>query len=145
MNINYISCFLNFQVQPDRLMPEQLKVTKKQTRAAHNLIEKRYRGNINSKIIKLKHIIAGEESKMNKPLILKSVIDRILALQERNVKLKYENLTLSQNCEASDSTEWECTEPSRESNHSSLPLIQQADLGDSLLSDPYNSQVREYG
>ena len=61
---------------------------------AHNAIEKRYRSSINDKIVELKNIVAGEESKMNKSAILRKAIDFIRHLQHKNSKLELENKQL---------------------------------------------------
>eukprot|EP00094_Tigriopus_californicus_P003483 TCALIF_03351-PA protein Name:"Similar to Srebf1 Sterol regulatory element-binding protein 1 (Mus musculus)" AED:0.12 eAED:0.12 QI:0/0.8/0.66/1/1/1/6/119/998 len=82
------------QIQPD-IMPMETSFPKKpERRSAHNIIEKRYRSSINDKIIELKNMVAGEDSKMNKSLILKKAIDYIRFLQNQNIKLKQENLRL---------------------------------------------------
>ena len=67
---------------------------KPERRSAHNVIEKRYRSSINDKIIELKNMVAGEEAKMNKSLILRKAIDYIRFLQQQNIKLKQDNVRL---------------------------------------------------
>lgn len=67
---------------------------KPEKRSAHNVIEKRYRSSINDKIVELKNIVAGEEAKLNKSAVLRKAIDYIRFLQNQNIKLKRENLTL---------------------------------------------------
>ena len=67
---------------------------KPERRSAHNVIEKRYRSSINDKILELKNMVAGEESKMNKSLILRKAIDYIRFLQQQNIKLKQDNVRL---------------------------------------------------
>ena len=83
---------------PDRLPPDNVNTTtqpkKTERKSAHNVIEKRYRSSINDKIVELKNIVAGEESKMNKSLILRKAIEYIRFLQNQNIKLKQENLRL---------------------------------------------------
>lgn len=78
-------------------MPTETVPPKKpERRSAHNVIEKRYRSSINDKILELKNIVAGEEPKMNKSLILRKAIDYIRFLQNQNIRLKQENLQLKQ-------------------------------------------------
>ena len=78
-------------------MPSETVPPKKpERRSAHNVIEKRYRSSINDKIIELKNMVAGEDAKMNKSLILRKAIDYIRFLQNQNIKLKQENLQLKQ-------------------------------------------------
>lgn len=67
---------------------------KPERRSAHNVIEKRYRSSINDKIIELKNIVAGDDAKMNKSLILRKTIDYIRFLQGQNIKLKQESVRL---------------------------------------------------
>nr|AUZ82871.1 sterol regulatory element-binding protein 1 [Tigriopus kingsejongensis] len=82
------------QIQPD-IMPDDLPCGKRpERRSAHNIIEKRYRSSINDKIIELKNMVAGEDSKMNKSLILKKAIEYIKFLQNQNIKLKQDNMRL---------------------------------------------------
>ncbi|XP_035257979.1 sterol regulatory element-binding protein 1-like [Anguilla anguilla] len=63
-------------------------------RTAHNAIEKRYRSSINDKIIELKDLVAGTETKLNKSSVLRKAIDYIRFLQQSNHKLKQENIAL---------------------------------------------------
>jgi len=78
---------------------------KGEKRTAHNAIERRYRSSINDKIIELKDIVLGPDTKMNKSGILKKAIERIRHLENANQKLKQENMLLKmglgklQNCE----------------------------------------------
>ncbi|XP_078521327.1 sterol regulatory element-binding protein 1 isoform X1 [Lissotriton helveticus] len=67
---------------------------KGEKRTAHNAIEKRYRSSINDKIVELKDLVVGTESKLNKSSILKKAIDYIRYLQQTNQKLKQENMAL---------------------------------------------------
>ena len=67
---------------------------KPERRSAHNVIEKRYRSSINDKITELKNLVAGEEAKMNKSLILRKAVDYIRFLQQQNIKLKQDNVRL---------------------------------------------------
>ena len=50
---------------------EDERMSKVVRKPAHNAIEKRYRSSINDKIVELKNIVAGEDSKLNKSLILR--------------------------------------------------------------------------
>jgi sterol regulatory element-binding transcription factor 1 len=61
-------------------------------RSAHNAIEKRYRLSINDKIIELRELIAGKDSKLNKSGVLRKAIEYIRYLQNTNARLKQENL-----------------------------------------------------
>eukprot|EP00062_Callorhinchus_milii_P019894 gi/632974945/ref/XP_007903954.1/ PREDICTED: sterol regulatory element-binding protein 1 isoform X3 [Callorhinchus milii] len=67
---------------------------KGEKRTAHNAIEKRYRSSINDKIVELKELIVGTESKLNKSAILRKAVDYIRFLQHSNQKLKHENTAL---------------------------------------------------
>ncbi|XP_048408367.2 sterol regulatory element-binding protein 1 isoform X1 [Stegostoma tigrinum] len=67
---------------------------KGEKRTAHNAIEKRYRSSINDKIVELKDLIVGTESKLNKSAILRKAVDYIRFLQQANQKLKQENMVL---------------------------------------------------
>ncbi|XP_034249873.1 sterol regulatory element-binding protein 1 [Thrips palmi] len=66
-------------------------------RSAHNAIERRYRTSINDKIIELKDMVVGPDSKLNKSAILRKAIDYIRFLQNQNNRLKQENLQLKMN------------------------------------------------
>ncbi|KAG8545880.1 hypothetical protein GDO81_020177 [Engystomops pustulosus] len=89
-------------MDPDKLPINRLNAngkmamlnSKGEKRTAHNAIEKRYRSSINDKIIELKDLVVGTESKLNKSAILKKAIDYIRYLQQNNVKLKQENMML---------------------------------------------------
>ncbi|XP_068220644.1 sterol regulatory element-binding protein 1 isoform X2 [Palaemon carinicauda] len=63
---------------------------KGEKRNSHNAIEKRYRCSINDKIVELKNLVAGEESKLHKSQILKKAIDYIRYLQTQNARLRSE-------------------------------------------------------
>ncbi|XP_067912038.1 sterol regulatory element-binding protein 1 isoform X4 [Heterodontus francisci] len=67
---------------------------KGEKRTAHNAIEKRYRSSINDKIMELKDLVVGTESKLNKSAILRKAVDYIRFLQQTNQKLKQENMVL---------------------------------------------------
>jgi len=67
---------------------------KPERRSAHNVIEKRYRSSINDRIVELKDLVAGEDAKMNKSLVLRKAIEYIRFLQQQNIKLKQENARL---------------------------------------------------
>ncbi|XP_029180137.2 sterol regulatory element-binding protein 1-like [Acropora millepora] len=67
---------------------------KTEKRSAHNLIEKRYRTSINDKIVELKDLVCGQDTKMNKAGILRKAIEMIQRLQNENGRLKQENVTL---------------------------------------------------
>lgn len=95
-NMHHQKCS-DFQIKPDVLPPDNAKSCqpkKPERKSAHNIIEKRYRSSINDKIIELKNIVAGEEAKMNKSLILRKAIEYIRFLQNQNIKLKQENMKL---------------------------------------------------
>ncbi|XP_076345069.1 sterol regulatory element-binding protein 2-like isoform X2 [Tachypleus tridentatus] len=72
-----------------KIVPE-----KGEKRSGHNIIERRYRSSINDKITELKHIVVGEDAKLNKSAVLKKTIDYIRFLQNANKKLKQENMVL---------------------------------------------------
>ncbi|XP_062989682.1 sterol regulatory element-binding protein 2 isoform X2 [Elgaria multicarinata webbii] len=63
-------------------------------RTTHNIIEKRYRSSINDKIIELKDLVMGTDSKMHKSGVLRKAIDYIKYLQQVNHKLRQENMVL---------------------------------------------------
>ncbi|XP_068720053.1 sterol regulatory element-binding protein 1-like isoform X1 [Montipora capricornis] len=67
---------------------------KTEKRSAHNLIEKRYRTSINDKIVELKDLVCGQDTKMNKAGVLRKAIEMIQRLQNENGRLKQENLAL---------------------------------------------------
>lgn len=75
----------------DSDLPE---LPKGEKRTAHNAIEKRYRLSINDKILELKDLLCGEESKMNKSGILKKALEHIKHLRSQNARLKAENMQL---------------------------------------------------
>ena len=50
---------------------EEERLSKVVRKPGHNAIEKRYRSSINDRIVELKNLVAGEESKLNKSLILR--------------------------------------------------------------------------
>ncbi|XP_047215536.1 sterol regulatory element-binding protein 2-like [Girardinichthys multiradiatus] len=63
-------------------------------RTTHNIIEKRYRSSINDKIMELRDLVMGNDTKMHKSGVLRKAIDYIKYLQQVNHKLRQENLTL---------------------------------------------------
>ncbi|XP_062873389.1 sterol regulatory element-binding protein 2 [Trichomycterus rosablanca] len=63
-------------------------------RSTHNIIEKRYRSSINDKILELRDLVMGNDTKMHKSGVLKKAIDYIKYLQQVNQKLRQENLVL---------------------------------------------------
>lgn len=67
---------------------------KTEKRSAHNLIEKRYRTSINDKIVELKDLVCGQDTKMNKAGVLRKAIEVIQRLQNENSRLKQENIAL---------------------------------------------------
>ncbi|XP_030063588.1 sterol regulatory element-binding protein 2 isoform X2 [Microcaecilia unicolor] len=74
---------------------KQLEVPKEgERRTTHNIIEKRYRSSINDKILELKDLVMGTDSKMHKSGVLRKAIDYIKYLQQVNHKLRQENMAL---------------------------------------------------
>ncbi|XP_078539457.1 sterol regulatory element-binding protein 2 [Lissotriton helveticus] len=74
---------------------KQLEVPKEgERRSTHNIIEKRYRSSINDKILELKDLVMGNDSKMHKSGVLKKAIDYIKYLQQMNNRLRQENMAL---------------------------------------------------
>ncbi|KAF5891639.1 sterol regulatory element-binding protein 2, partial [Clarias magur] len=63
-------------------------------RTTHNIIEKRYRSSINDKILELRDLVMGNDTKMHKSGVLRKAIDYIKYLQQVNQKLRQENLVL---------------------------------------------------
>ncbi|XP_053494406.1 sterol regulatory element-binding protein 2 isoform X2 [Ictalurus furcatus] len=63
-------------------------------RTTHNIIEKRYRSSINDKILELRDLVMGNDTKMHKSGVLRKAIDYIKYLQQVNQKLRQENLAL---------------------------------------------------
>ncbi|GBP33144.1 Tigger transposable element-derived protein 4 [Eumeta japonica] len=63
-------------------------------RSAHNAIERRYRTSINDRIVELKIMLEGEDSKLNKSATLRKTIEYIKFLQRQNAQLKQENTAL---------------------------------------------------
>ncbi|XP_041735517.1 sterol regulatory element-binding protein 2-like isoform X1 [Coregonus clupeaformis] len=66
-------------------------------RTTHNIIEKRYRSSINDKILELRDLVMGGDTKMHKSGVLRKAIDYIKYLQQVNHKLRQENLALKMN------------------------------------------------
>ncbi|XP_069508877.1 sterol regulatory element-binding protein 2 [Ambystoma mexicanum] len=74
---------------------KQMEVPKEgERRSTHNIIEKRYRSSINDKILELKDLVMGNDSKMHKSGVLKKAIDYIKYLQQMNSRLRQENMAL---------------------------------------------------
>ena len=48
------------------LPPDNYSGKRPERKSSHNVIEKRYRLSINDKILELKNLVAGEESKVSK-------------------------------------------------------------------------------
>jgi hypothetical protein len=67
---------------------------KTEKRSAHNAIERRYRTSINDKIIELKNLVVGPDTKINKAGVLRKAIDYIRYLQGVNQRLRQENISL---------------------------------------------------
>ncbi|ESO03998.1 hypothetical protein HELRODRAFT_138368, partial [Helobdella robusta] len=59
-------------------------------KTTHNAIEKRYRLSINDRLLELKEVLVGKETKLNKSSILRKAIEYIRYLQNLNNKLKEE-------------------------------------------------------
>ncbi|XP_078414659.1 sterol regulatory element-binding protein 1 isoform X1 [Cetorhinus maximus] len=99
---NTILTTVPLMVDADKLPINRMPATGKpcnapnkgEKRTAHNAIEKRYRSSINDKIVELKDLVVGTESKLNKSAILRKAVDYIRFLQQTNQKLKQENMVL---------------------------------------------------
>ncbi|KAJ8283809.1 hypothetical protein COCON_G00026590 [Conger conger] len=63
-------------------------------RSTHNVIEKRYRSSINDKIMELRDLVMGSDTKMQKSGVLRKAIDYIKYMQQVNQRLRQENLAL---------------------------------------------------
>ncbi|MGH0187983.1 UNVERIFIED_CONTAM: hypothetical protein FKN15_027103 [Acipenser sinensis] len=59
-----------------------LVVKEGERRTTHNIIEKRYRSSINDKILELKDLVMGSDSKVHKSGVLRKAIDYIRYLQQ---------------------------------------------------------------
>ncbi|XP_064179958.1 sterol regulatory element-binding protein 2-like isoform X2 [Anguilla rostrata] len=65
-----------------------------ESRSTHNVIEKRYRSSINDKIMELRDLVMGNDTKMQKSGVLRKAIDYIKYMQQVNQRLRQENLAL---------------------------------------------------
>ncbi|ESN99157.1 hypothetical protein HELRODRAFT_66987 [Helobdella robusta] len=63
-------------------------------KSTHNAIEKRYRMSINDRIVELRELLAGKDSKLSKSAVLRKAIEYIRYLVANNNKLKQENMAL---------------------------------------------------
>ncbi|KAJ8384121.1 hypothetical protein AAFF_G00208230 [Aldrovandia affinis] len=63
-------------------------------RTTHNVVEKRYRSSINDKIIELRDLVMGSDTKVHKSGVLGKAIDHIKQLKHVNQRLRQENLAL---------------------------------------------------
>ncbi|KAJ8263958.1 hypothetical protein GJAV_G00143520 [Gymnothorax javanicus] len=63
-------------------------------RSTHNVIEKRYRSSINDKIVELRDLVMGSDTKVQKSGVLRKAIDYIKYMQQVNHRLRQENLAL---------------------------------------------------
>ncbi|KAJ8363318.1 hypothetical protein SKAU_G00121490 [Synaphobranchus kaupii] len=63
-------------------------------RSTHNVIEKRYRSSINDKIMELRDLVMGSDTKVQKSGVLRKTIDYIKYMQQVNHRLRQENLAL---------------------------------------------------
>ncbi|XP_054263085.1 sterol regulatory element-binding protein 1 [Macrosteles quadrilineatus] len=104
VNGTFVTTSIPVVLDPDKLplnclssVPGQPKREPK--RSAHNAIERRYRTSINDKIIELKDMVCGADSKLNKSAILRKAIEYIRFLQASNMKLKQENMALKMNAQ----------------------------------------------
>ncbi|XP_076821469.1 sterol regulatory element-binding protein 1-like isoform X2 [Clavelina lepadiformis] len=79
---------------PSTTIPKPEPKPQPAKRSSHNAIEKRYRSSINDKIIELKDLLIGSDSKLNKAAVLKKAIDYIKFLTNANRRLKMENQLL---------------------------------------------------
>jgi sterol regulatory element-binding transcription factor 1 len=52
-------------IEADMLPPDHYSSKRPERKSSHNVIEKRYRLSINDKILELKNLVAGEESKVS--------------------------------------------------------------------------------
>ncbi|KAL4708776.1 hypothetical protein ACJJTC_011740 [Scirpophaga incertulas] len=59
-------------------------------RSSHNAIERRYRTSINDKLDILKNLLAGNDQKLSKSIILQKAIEHIKYLRNQNSRLKEE-------------------------------------------------------
>lgn len=89
-----VPIILDSKVPISRITKQSVLPPKIEKRSAHNAIEKRYRTSINDKILELKELVCGTESKMHKAGILKKAIDYVRHLQAQNTRLKQENMVL---------------------------------------------------
>jgi len=85
----------NDKIAISRITPTPRLVSHRgEKRTAHNAIEKRYRLSINDRIIELRELIAGKESKMNKSGVLRKAVEHIRRQEVIISRLKQEVMAL---------------------------------------------------
>ncbi|KAI5618645.1 sterol regulatory element-binding protein 2, partial [Silurus asotus] len=113
-------------------------------RTTHNIIEKRYRSSINDKILELRDLVMGNDTKMHKSGVLRKAIDYIKYLQQVNQKLRQENLTLKMASQKQKSVcvvdEVSILTPSPSDSGSASPQFSIDSEPNSPLLDPMKSE-----
>lgn len=85
---------LNFPLDSNQFRNHNIGSIEVEPRSSHNAIEKRYRMSINDRIVELRELLGGKDSKLSKSAVLRKAIEYIKYLISANNRLKQENLAL---------------------------------------------------
>ena len=69
--ITFLSVLVKTSTDFNFVTNEEERTSRIVRKPGHNAIEKRYRSSINDRIVELKNIVAGEDTKLNKSAILR--------------------------------------------------------------------------